>query len=78
MIIEKNYDSVQFDLANKNIIIDQIIFFNFIFTSDMMYEYTGNTQIMKEIMEGQNIREEHVDELLRDKLYLYIDNKDEY
>ncbi|ETW51353.1 hypothetical protein PFMALIP_00623 [Plasmodium falciparum MaliPS096_E11] len=45
MIIEKNYDSVQFDLANKNIIIDQIIFFNFIFTSDMMYEYTGNTQV---------------------------------
>ncbi|EWC76577.1 hypothetical protein C923_02744 [Plasmodium falciparum UGT5.1] len=78
MIIEKNYDSVQFDLANKNIIIDQIIFFNFIFTSDMMYEYTGNTQIMKEIMEGQNIREEHLDELLRDRLYLYIDNKDEY
>ncbi|ETW45062.1 hypothetical protein PFNF135_00663 [Plasmodium falciparum NF135/5.C10] len=40
--------------------------------------YPKMNKIMKEIMEGQNIREEHLDELLRDRLYLYIDNKDEY
>ncbi|KNG74288.1 hypothetical protein PFMG_00541 [Plasmodium falciparum IGH-CR14] len=100
MIIEKNYDFGQFDLANKNIIIDAIRFFNLIFTYDMMYEYIRNTKvstfvklffeknisilnifyyvgkIMKELMEGQNIRD--VDELLKDILDLYIHNEDEY
>ncbi|SOV74042.1 exported protein family 1, putative [Plasmodium sp. gorilla clade G3] len=27
------------------IIMNQVIFFNFIYTSDMVYEYTGNTKI---------------------------------
>ncbi|KNG78511.1 hypothetical protein PFMG_04704 [Plasmodium falciparum IGH-CR14] len=80
------------------IIIVPFIFFNLIFTSDMMYEYIENTKvpifvklffgksifiedifyyvgkIMKEMMEGQNIRE--LDELLKDRLDLYIDNED--
>ncbi|ETW48861.1 hypothetical protein PFHG_03175 [Plasmodium falciparum HB3] len=84
------------------IIIVPFIFFNLIFTSDMMYEYIENTKvpifvklffgksifiedifyyvgmIMKEMMEGQNIREEEVAELLKDRLDLYIDNEDEW
>ncbi|EWC91168.1 hypothetical protein PFNF54_00132 [Plasmodium falciparum NF54] len=98
----KLYDLGEYDETNKMIIIDPLIFFNLIFTSDMMYEYTGNTQvstfvklffeknisvedisyyvgeIMKEMMEGQNIREEKVAELLKDRLDLYIDNEDEW
>ncbi|ETW45620.1 hypothetical protein PFNF135_00140 [Plasmodium falciparum NF135/5.C10] len=98
----KLYDLGEYDETNKMIIIDPLIFFNLIFTSDMMYKYTGNTQvstfvklffeknisvedisyyvgeIMKEMMEGQNIREEKVAELLKDRLDLYIDNEDEF
>ncbi|ETW39151.1 hypothetical protein PFTANZ_00152 [Plasmodium falciparum Tanzania (2000708)] len=41
----KLYDLGEYDETNKMIIIDPLIFFNLIFTSDMMYEYTGNTQV---------------------------------
>ncbi|ETW38878.1 hypothetical protein PFTANZ_00428 [Plasmodium falciparum Tanzania (2000708)] len=94
----KLYDSGDFDESDKMIIIVPFIFFNLIFTSDMMYEYIENTKvpifvklffgksifiedifyyvgkIMKEMMEGQNIRE--LDKLLKDRLDLYIDNED--
>ncbi|KOB63561.1 hypothetical protein PFHG_05260 [Plasmodium falciparum HB3] len=98
----KLYDLGEYDETNKMIIIVPFIFFNLIFTSDMMYEYIENTKvpifvklffgksifiedifyyvgmIMKEMMEGQNIREEEVAELLKDRLDLYIDNEDEW
>ncbi|SCQ12571.1 exported protein family 1, putative [Plasmodium sp.] len=43
--ITKLYDSGEYDETDKMIIIDPVIFFNLMFTSDMMYEYTANTQV---------------------------------
>ncbi|KNG73907.1 hypothetical protein PFMG_00042 [Plasmodium falciparum IGH-CR14] len=49
---------------------------NKIISIEDIFYYIGD--IMKEMIEGQNIREEKVDELLKDRLDLYIDNEDEY
>ncbi|ETW43711.1 hypothetical protein PFNF135_01835 [Plasmodium falciparum NF135/5.C10] len=48
---------------------------NKIISIEDIFYYIGD--IMKEMMEGQNIREEKVAELLKDRLDLYIDNEDE-